>query len=186
MSDSERVAGFYWVKRGDRAPVVAEWEVYVSVHGPETKVPGRPAWWNFPGDLSTEVQPEPVVVLSERLDFAQRELLLETQLCELLEHLEEEAAEIIHACKKIKRFGIGGTDPRVKDGMANHVALAYELGQFILIWDAINGLRMPLLRNDDVQAGRVSKFEKLCRYLKHSTLVIDENGELRTVRKEKP
>ena len=95
---------------------------------------------------------------------------LEAQLDELLTHLIEEASEVIQACTKMRRFGPGGTDPRVQGGRCNHSALAFELGQLSLVWEAINGLHVPLIRDSDVQEGRESKFEKLGRYLEHSRL----------------
>ena len=109
----------------------------------------------------------------------------EAQLDELLTQLIGEAAEVIRACTKMQRFGPGGRDPKVKDGMLNHQALAFELGQFFLVWEAINGLHVMLIRDEEVQAGKASKFEKLGRYLEHSRLEL-RDGNVWTLQKEKP
>lgn len=54
---------------------------------------------------------------------------------ELLTMLMEEAAEIIHACAKIKRHGFGSFHP--KTGVDNSFALAEELKDFLCILDEI-------------------------------------------------
>jgi NTP pyrophosphatase (non-canonical NTP hydrolase) len=93
-------------------------------------------------------------------------------LDELLTHLEEEAAEVIQACTKMRRFGPGGADPRVANSPLNHQALATELGQLRLVVSAIQALDSMLLREADLAAGYESKREKLQRYLKHSVLTV--------------
>lgn len=110
-------------------------------------------------------------------------LEFDAALDELLTHLVEESAEVIQACTKMRRFGIGGTDPRVEGGPANHMALAMELGQVLCVWECINGLRMTLLRDEDVQAGREHKFVRFQKYLKHSTVELVD-GYIRTRVKE--
>ena len=108
------------------------------------------------------------------------------QLDELLVHLIEEAAEVIQACTKMKRFGPEGTDYRIADSPTNAQALAFEMGQLLVVWSSFDGLGGILPLGSGVEGGWQSKFDKLNRYLEHSTLSKSEDGSIRTIVREKP
>jgi NTP pyrophosphatase (non-canonical NTP hydrolase) len=98
---------------------------------------------------------------------------------ELLTHLEEEAAEIVQACTKLRRFGLEEKDPRLNPAEAptNRKALAMEFGQLVCVVDCLSALESSLFLNDNVKAGWDRKFGRLQKYLRHSTIAT-EDGEL--------
>ena len=93
---------------------------------------------------------------------------------ELLLHLAEEAAEIIHAILKFRRFGPDGRDPRFEGVPSDRDAIAFEFGQFLAVQECLDALDEELISDDWVQRGRRSKLDKLRRYLRHSTLTVSE------------
>lgn len=95
---------------------------------------------------------------------------------ELLRHLEEEAAEIVHAVLKLRRFGPEGKDPRMPDGPNDREAVGYEYGQLLAVQECLDALDPELLTDEAVQWGRRDKLAKLRRYLKHSTLQVSDEG----------
>ncbi len=101
-------------------------------------------------------------------------------IAELLTHLEEEAAEIIQACTKLRRFGPVARDPRIHPSEAptNRRALSMEFGQLACVVDCLMSLDAFYFVDDDIAQGWERKATRLVKYLKHSQLEIVE-GEVR-------
>lgn len=101
-------------------------------------------------------------------------------LDELLTHLEEEAAEIVQACTKLRRFGPEERDPRLQPSEAptNRKALAMELGQLLCVIDCLQTLNVLYFRDEECKEGWERKCGRLQKYLKHSELVVVD-GEVK-------
>lgn len=82
---------------------------------------------------------------------------------ELLDVLAEEAAEVIHACSKAKRFGFDDADPKDPNAGTNRRKIAEEFGQLVAVINLLT--EYNILRNDEINAGRKEKGEKLSRFL---------------------
>ncbi len=81
---------------------------------------------------------------------------------ELLDILQEEAAEVILAISKIKRFGLGDGDPQ-RPGANNHRDLSREVGEFLAVRHLC--IKAGLIRPDDENQGTINKFPKLAIYM---------------------
>lgn len=102
-------------------------------------------------------------------------------LDELLTHLEEEAAEVIQACTKLRRFGAEECDPRIDPAESppnNRKALAMEMGQLLCVVECLQALDPLFFREDEGKEGWLRKANRLGKYLNHSKLdVVD--GEVK-------
>lgn len=103
---------------------------------------------------------------------------LERAANELLTHLEEEAAEVIQACTKLRRFGPESTHPDLPRGLTNIEQLCFEIGQFWQTVDVVLALRE--LGGSEVLLfqGRRKKWDYLVRELRHLRLSLDATGDL--------
>lgn len=99
---------------------------------------------------------------------------------ELLTHLEEEAAEVIQACTKLRRFGPEERDPRLRpsESPTNRKALALELGQLLCVVDCLQTIDPTYFRDEETREGWERKADRLQKYLKHSKLSLID-GEVR-------
>lgn len=81
---------------------------------------------------------------------------------EILDHLIEEASEVIHAASKLKRFGFGDQGP--SQPHPNHIVLSLEVGDFLAMKDLAT--REGLLNSFAVYDGVERKTKRLAQYSK--------------------
>lgn len=103
---------------------------------------------------------------------------LERAVNELLTHVEQEAAEVIQACTKLRRFGPDGADPRLPLSPTNIQALCFELGQLWQTVDVVFALAELGACNSALYRGRDRKWQWLIRELEHVVLSLDAAGDL--------
>lgn len=83
---------------------------------------------------------------------------------EILDHLIEEASEVIHAASKLKRFGKGHRAP-TGPALTNSQTLGLEVGDFFKIM--ILAIECGLIDNQDTLDGVARKHERLKVFSKY-------------------
>ena len=81
------------------------------------------------------------------------------QMQEVLNILQEEAAEVVVAASKVMRFGID----TVHEGHTNRTRLAQEIGDVTAMIDLLVALNVGI-SHADVEIARKSKLSKLIKY----------------------
>lgn len=84
---------------------------------------------------------------------------------ELLDMLQEEAAEVIQIVAKLKRHGPTSYHPEDPDKTPNHILMAQELGDFIGVMAALD--QKGMIHNFTVQSFAGSKMQRAAPYLHH-------------------
>lgn len=79
---------------------------------------------------------------------------------EVIDHLIEECAEVIHAASKVKRFGRENPHPEL--GISSTYALGLEVGDLISMVNLL--AKYKLVEQSDVKDGEARKLERLARY----------------------
>jgi hypothetical protein len=77
-----------------------------------------------------------------------------------LEHLAEEAAEVIRIKSKCIRFGMDDYHP--KNGQSNRIALAKEIGHFLKLVDIL--IEHGTILESDILIGKNEKAENLAKW----------------------
>lgn len=91
-------------------------------------------------------------------DLAEDALKIQT-LEKLLELLQEECAEVIKACSKVKRFGTDGKHPRDPEAKTNITVLMQEIGDVLAIVDLL--YIHKFINNEIIQYFIKQKLEKI-------------------------
>ncbi len=84
---------------------------------------------------------------------------------EYLDLVIEEAAEVIHAACKIKRFGLNDSHPTYYDGLPNGHVLTTEIGQLLHVIDKLD------LNPYEVEFAKQQKAKKLETFGPHGTYI---------------
>lgn len=84
---------------------------------------------------------------------------------ELLDMLQEEAAEIIQAVAKLKRHGPMSYNPHDPEKTPNHELMARELGDLIGVMAALD--EKGMIDNETVQKYAATKMRRAAPYLHH-------------------
>lgn len=77
-----------------------------------------------------------------------------------LEHLAEEAAEVVRIKSKCIRFGMDDYHP--KNGQVNRVALAHEIGHFLKLVEIL--ISHGSIKEEDVLKGKAEKAKNLAKW----------------------
>lgn len=94
---------------------------------------------------------------------------------ELLDMLQEEAAEVIHIVSKLKRHGPMNYSPNDPDKTPNHKLMAAELGDLIGVMGALDAKGM--MDNDTVQWYASTKMKRAAPYLRHQNLPCQDDNQ---------
>jgi NTP pyrophosphatase (non-canonical NTP hydrolase) len=81
---------------------------------------------------------------------------------ECLNILQEECAEVIQACSKIKRFGLIGKS--LNTTLTNRESLEMELGDVLALVDLVKGAGLGVT-NEGIEKARLDKMKRLSRFM---------------------
>lgn len=83
---------------------------------------------------------------------------------EILDISQEEAAEVIVAISKVRRFGLSGIDPRLAFPKTNQQHLEEEIGDLMAMISLM--VKSDLIRLDEIDRSAERKLEKLSKWSK--------------------